>query len=788
MTEKRWLVLILCLYLLLGFAYAIATPPFEASDELWHYPMVRHLADGNPLPVQVLDPALAGPWKQEASQPPLYYYLGAALTFWIDTTDMDLVRHENPHVDNGLITSDGNTNLVVHDPAANPWQGTLLAVRLVRFMSVLLGAVTVYLTYRIGGAAVSGRSEIALGAAAVNAFLPMFLFISGAVNNDNLAILLASLSLALMIAIVHAAKIVSTGEAASPVWQEWGQWLVLGAVIGLALLTKEGTIGLLPLAWGTAFVVAWMHVSRRRPSRPESVMPLREVWTALWHSAAAFLLVLLPVLLIAGWWYWRNIQLYGDWLGWSAFIAVLGERAHPASLIQLWGERRGFLMAYWGLFGGVNIPMPAWVYFIFNTLLLIAVPGFVVFVIREIRAWVHASSYRWRRLSDWFNNLMGLVAEYFALVASFLFATGVVIGLIRWATTTWSSQGRLVFTALSALTTLFVIGLVGWMPQRAARWTIAFIGGFFFVIAAAAPVLWIMPAYELSAYDLARGATFTDMDLALDNTVRIYAAAVDLEEGSEPRPGDAFWVHLDWEPLVKMNRDWSLFVHAVDPVLGQPIAQRDMYPGQGLLLASWLEPGERIISSFRVQIPETAVAPADLEIVAGFYDVTSGERMSTGLPDDVIPLADLLLMPAEGTYPNAVRINFEDQFLLQGYTVAPRAIEAGGTIELTLHWQPLRQPDKNYTFFSQVVDENTTRWAAVDYTPPEGTQNWTAGEPVDMPMTLSLSTETPAGVYPLIVGIYTQDDDGEFDRLQVKTVDGRLTDDFVRLTAIRVQP
>jgi hypothetical protein len=107
---------------------------------------------------------------------------------------------------------------------------------------------------------------------------------------------------------------------------------------------------------------------------------------------------------------------------------------------------------------------------------------------------------------------------------------------------------------------------------------------------------------------------------------------------------------------------------------------------------------------------------------------------------------------------------------------------------LTLHWQPLRQPDKNYTFFSQVVDENTTRWAAVDYTPPEGTQNWTAGEPVDMPMTLSLSTETPAGVYPLIVGIYTQDDDGEFDRLQVKTVDGRLTDDFVRLTAIRVQP
>ncbi|HQF71649.1 MAG TPA: hypothetical protein PLH39_10265, partial [Promineifilum sp.] len=120
-AERRLLALILTLFVLLGFSYALITPIFEASDELWHYPMVRHLADGNPLPVQVFDPALAGPWNQEASQPPLYYTLAAALTFWIDTGDMAQVRWLNPHVDNGVITADGNTNLVVHDPAANPW-------------------------------------------------------------------------------------------------------------------------------------------------------------------------------------------------------------------------------------------------------------------------------------------------------------------------------------------------------------------------------------------------------------------------------------------------------------------------------------------------------------------------------------------------------------------------------------------------------------------------------------------------------------------------------------------
>jgi hypothetical protein len=59
-AERRLLALILALFVLLGFSYALITPAFEASDELWHYPMVRHLADGNPLPVQVFDPAWPG--------------------------------------------------------------------------------------------------------------------------------------------------------------------------------------------------------------------------------------------------------------------------------------------------------------------------------------------------------------------------------------------------------------------------------------------------------------------------------------------------------------------------------------------------------------------------------------------------------------------------------------------------------------------------------------------------------------------------------------------------------
>ncbi|RLC59352.1 MAG: hypothetical protein DRI80_12645, partial [Chloroflexota bacterium] len=188
MSERIGLLFIVSSFIALGVVYSVVVPPFEASDELWHYPMVKYIADHWDLPVQ--DPANVGPWRQEGSQPPLYYFLGALATCWIDTSDMEQVRHLNPHVDNGIATPDGNINLVVHNPALErfPWRGTVLAVHLIRLLSVGMGAATVYLTYRLARELFPDRPALALGAAAINAFTPMFVFISGSVNNDNLVV------------------------------------------------------------------------------------------------------------------------------------------------------------------------------------------------------------------------------------------------------------------------------------------------------------------------------------------------------------------------------------------------------------------------------------------------------------------------------------------------------------------------------------------------------------------------------------------------------------------------
>src|SRR5260221_6502808 len=103
------LTLLLIGYVLMGSIYSVVTPIFEASDELWHYPMVKYLADHRlALPVQ--DPGVDTAWRQEGSQPPLYYMLGALLTSWIDTSDLDTIRKLNPHPDLGVLLPDGNIN------------------------------------------------------------------------------------------------------------------------------------------------------------------------------------------------------------------------------------------------------------------------------------------------------------------------------------------------------------------------------------------------------------------------------------------------------------------------------------------------------------------------------------------------------------------------------------------------------------------------------------------------------------------------------------------------------
>ncbi|MCB0008498.1 MAG: DUF2142 domain-containing protein, partial [Anaerolineales bacterium] len=759
---------IMGLFLLLGLTYAYVTPPFEASDELWHYPMIQYLAEGNPLPVQVFDPALAGPWKQQASQPPLYYYLGAALTFWLDQSDMDAVRHLNPHVEPGVLTSDGNRNLAVHDPDASPWQGALLAVYIVRTASVLLGLATVYLTFRLGRLLLPDRPDLALVGMAVLAFTPMFLFISGAINSDNLIIPLAAWACLLMIQLVA-----TPPQTAAARLRRYGG---LGIVIGLAALAKIPGTGLLPLALGTAFIESW-----HRLDRP---VTLRELLLVARATVASFLWLLLPALLIAGWWYWRNVQLYGDWRGWSAFIAVLGQRSQPASLGQLWDERWGFMASYWGMFGGLNIALPTWAYYLLNALVVVAVPGFLVYFLPRIWRWWQAIRLPAQPLAKAIKGLLVGVTAFFPWVIALLWCAAIIVGLIQWATTTWSSQGRLVFYALPFLQILLVTGLLGWLPRPAGRSIGLGFAGLLFGLSCLAPWLWIRPTYQPN---LGCGTPTHAVDQLYGDQIRLIGFDGDL---ATAHPGENLNLRLYWQVTAPMVTDWSVFVHLNDPVLQIPVAQRDMYLGQGLLATSFLQPGDCVENEYTLHIPETAGAPAELELVTGLYDFDTFTRLSTNAGTEVARLASLQLEPRPGVYPNATEVNFGDKFLLVGYELSQRRARPGESLTLTTYWQPLAPPAGQYTFFAQVLADfggSNTRWAAFDNTPPEGTMSWSTDEVYRVELPLQLAEGAPAGILPIIIGAYTRTDEGGFANLQLVTADGRLSNENLwSLTQIRI--
>jgi 4-amino-4-deoxy-L-arabinose transferase-like glycosyltransferase len=586
---------------------AYYTPIFEASDELWHYPVVQYIAAGHGLPVQtpVDRPGL---WKQQASQPPLYYALAALLTAWIDTSDLTRTLRPNPHAAVGMVTPDGNINLVAHDPAreAWPWSGTVLAVHLARLLSVAMGAATVYLTYRLGQEVFPDRPEVALGAAAITALTPMFIFISGSVNNDNLAILLCSLALLIVL-------------RQSCAWQADEKrlmlgWLVLGVVIGLATLTKFSGVGLLAPAALAGMWVAWQRgLTLKR--RAESASPLKPVRIASmdWrHLFAASLAIGVPVLALTGWWFWRNQQLYGDLLGFKMFTPYFS-RPIPADLAQIWSERSSFLYGYWGNFGGLNLPIPSWAFALFNALLVLSAIGLIISLLRlALRP----------SLFDRRSSLAAFVIAFWGLI--------VFISWLTWTRTTWSSQGRLVFYALPSYAILMAAGLAAWLPRRLAAYTLGGVGVGMALFSAAMPFTVIAPAYarppQLAAAQIAGIPHRADVTFGDALVLLGYDAPT---AGASAQPGDSISITLYWQALEPLDRNYSIFLHLLDEndIEVQAQDKGQAYPGRGNLPTTTLAPGQTWAETWIMPVRATAYAPARLTWELGLFDVISGARL-----------------------------------------------------------------------------------------------------------------------------------------------------------------
>ncbi|MCB9454729.1 MAG: glycosyltransferase family 39 protein [Anaerolineaceae bacterium] len=739
-VERRILYAILALYAILGVTYSIVSPIFEVSDELWHYPMVKYLADnGLQLPPQ--DPANPGLWRQEGSQPPLYYLMSAVLTAGIDTSNLETVRRQNPHSDIGVIRPDGNANMMVHrqEMEAFPWYGTAMAVHVVRLFSVALGVGTVWVTYQIGREVFPDWPSVALGAAGLTAFLPMFLFISGSVNNDNLSNLLGNL---LTLLIVRLLK----GKTAP----SWRSYTLLGTVTGMGLLAKLNIGFLIPLV-GLALLVVSVRLRDWRP------------------LVAGGLISGALTVAIAGWWYWHNWQIYGDPTGLDMFLQMVGRRAIPANAAQLWSERHSFTQAYWGFFGGVNVAMPDTVYLIFNIIGGLGLLGGLAFIINVLvrRRW---SLERWLPI---------LVTILWPLVT--------FVSYLRWTAETPASQGRLVFGAVSSISLWMAVGLIWRWPKKVQPYVLSLAVGFFMLVASLSPFRVIAPAYALPE-TLPAGeptALFAEVDGGI---VGLFDARV---VTGTAQPEAYVLVELDWQIVQPLNRDWSLFIHLVTPD-NVIVGQRDIYPGGGKLATSDLPRDYAWRNPVAVWVPPAAYAPMMLTVEVGWYHLPTGERLtlSDGSERLAVGTVELQARKSNLGIPNPVSINFDNQLELVGYALSDLSPQVGDTVDLTLYWRGLEKMDRDYIVFAHIIDPSTlTIYAGSDAMPVQWnapTSTWTPGEIITDNHVLTVREEAIPGIYELEIGLYTQEPDGAFPRLRIVTPDGGMANDFTYLSRVRV--
>jgi hypothetical protein len=707
----RWpLTIILCAYIVIAIVYGLVNPLFEAPDEPQHFMFINHLAGGHGLPVQ--GEGRSKEWAQEGSQPPLYYALAALVVAPLDTSNIDELLWFNPHVNMGVPLAEGNKNVYIHTKAeAFPFRRAALAVHLVRLLSTLMGVGTILATYHIAQLAFSDEPWVALGAAAVTAFTPQFVFISSAVNNDNLVMLCASWAIWAMLRLW-------TREIS------WRDGILIGATIGCAALSKlsgAALVGALALTAG----LVWFK---------------GRDWRALLGMGATAGIVAAA---IAGWWFVRNIVLYGDPTGLNAMLDVFGRREVAPGLAGLLAEFEGLRISYWAIFGWLNILSWPPLYKLLDLLTIAAIAGLVYWLVIA-RAKLPEIQLAW-------------------LITTSGWAAILLVSLVRWTRMTSGTQGRLLFPGIAAMSSLFAVGITRWAPTARRRIVAMGLGAALLLWAVICPFAYIQPAYArpplLNKRDIPESAN----PVHITYGDRFELIAYELNTSSVD-VGETFYITTYWRSIKRTSRDYSIYVHLYGRG-GEPIGQLDTYPGLGALPTGLWEPGQIIRDVYPVEVDPKAQAPTLAKIEIGPYLLDGGEEPLPMSDGDGRPLTSpsvARIRVAGGTAaPSAMdipaNIAYSGQIALTGYEVERTTVAPGEAIPISLQWSALRAPDADYTVFAHLVGPNNAIGGQWDSQPQGGdypTGAWRQGDLIVDEIVVQVKPDATPGTYRLLVGFY----------------------------------
>ncbi|MBI5712475.1 MAG: glycosyltransferase family 39 protein [Chloroflexi bacterium] len=576
--SQRLLWLIVLGYLALSLTYSVAIPLFEGPDENHHFFVIKHLADGKGF-VQV-DPAnLDSSWTH-GLHPPLYYILSAAIMRFVDTSDAEVIYWENPIGNKGAA---GNTelpaNTVFHTQRENfPWQSTTLAIHLIRMLSTALGGLTIILTYATAKL-IFEDENLALASAAVNAFLPQFLFIHSLVTNDALATFLSSVGVWLALRLIK-------GKSEANI----KKWLLLGFIVGCAALTKYAGLVLLPFILSAIIVTS-----------------LIRKWTFS-KLVVAVSVVTVVAAGIAGGWYLRNFMLYGNFLASNIFAQIVDKRSSP-DVSSILFNLQGIQSSFWAVFGWHSILVDLWFYRYTEVITLVAVVGLVTIPFRRFAR----------------RNII-----LFLMIGAWLLLT--TIALLQWTImVASSSQGRLLFPAISSIIVLLVWGWRLLLPRK-----FAIIGMWCFIApliiqAAMSPWFYIQPAYVtgfvMPPQERVNQISSDQIVEPINAHFKNIGALLKLKiQPPVVRRGEVLRITMFWKAEGRPIENYHVFVHLIHNTDDDLLTSHDGPAANGAYPTTVWSPGELITGEHLLPIPSNA-KPGDYRLQVGMYRFPSVSRL-----------------------------------------------------------------------------------------------------------------------------------------------------------------
>lgn len=455
--KTRLILLLLAIAFIRGAIYAVITPPWQAPDEPFHYEYIQELAKKYNLAPTKTDLSTQSeiiasmarwdfwrfqnqttpqplPWGFDAipffstirylERPPVYYYLNLPLYWFVSGQSLDI------------------------------------RVYSLRFNNVIISILLVLMVYLIANEIFPDNIFITFGAPLMVALLPMFTFLTGSINSDNLANLFFSIFLYLSI------KILKEGLS---LWRI----LEICLIFLLSLTTKRTTIAEIPL-----LLILPVFYLFRAPFSNRQVLFRR----------LGLLGLELGILILVGLQIWKSTPTKAYLrriLGVHITISEIGLKLtsfifFPAKYDLVFESLRKAFESFWANFGWMNIPVNPTYYKVLFFVVVTSFIGLVVFLSRVLRKKEFVD--RWQKQS-----------------LLFLFISISLVGLIALARSTVYEfiplQGRYIFPAIAPMGLFFVLGIQSLVPQRHQKFAFILLAVSLFLFDAASLFGYLIPIF-----------------------------------------------------------------------------------------------------------------------------------------------------------------------------------------------------------------------------------------------------------------------------------------------------